>query len=62
MGMMLMLKRRCVCGELENVILDNGKRASVRWYQVVCTKCGRKSLKHADAESAIRDWNNMEEK
>ena len=62
MGMILMVKRRCACGEVENVIIDNGKRASVRWYQVVCKTCGRKSLKHADPESAVRDWNEMDGK
>ena len=62
MGMALMLKRQCVCGEHEGVELIEGNSAYSHFWQVKCKRCGKVTAKHMDAEGAIRDWNHMEER
>lgn len=66
MGQILMVKRRCVCGELENVELLSGyipvgKMFGKKFYYVSCSGCGRKTAKHTGPEEAIREWNHMED-
>ena len=61
MGQIMMLKRKCVCGEWDRVALIKGKTAKVPFWYVKCPRCGRETAKHTGPEEAVREWNHMED-
>lgn len=62
MGQVMMVKRRCVCGEWDNVTLVTGNVPfGKKFYYVKCPGCGRETAKHTGPEEAVREWNHMED-
>lgn len=62
MEQMIVVKRRCVCGEWDKIVLIKGKAAHIPFYYVKCPGCGRQTLKHTEPDEAILEWNYMEER
>ena len=60
MGMYMMFKKACTCGEIDELELC-AKSEPKLCYFVRCPRCGRMSAKHREPEEAVKDWNHMED-
>lgn len=61
MGQIMMVKRQCSCGEWDGVALIKEKKTKIAYWYVKCPTCGKTTLKHTEAEGAVREWNHMED-